>query len=386
MTVPHLIEAGLPDMIAWRRAFHRLPELAYEEHRTAATVVALLRRFGVDEIATGIGGTGVVAVIRNGDGPRVALRADMDALPIAEAGTPPWRSEVAGKMHACGHDGHMTMLLGAARYLAATRHFAGTVVLVFQPAEEGRAGAKAMIDDGLIARFPFDRVFALHNIPGMPAAEIAAYPGAVMAAVDRFAITVTGTGGHAAMPHLNRDPVLAGSALVMALQSIVSRSQDPRHPAVVAVTRFNAGEADNATPGSARLLGNVRFLERDGSALFSERIGRIARGIAETYGVEVAVDYVVGRPATVNAEAEAALAREAAASLGPPVTVAANQPPIMASEDFSYFLAARPGAFAFLGAGEGRPSLHSPDFDFNDAILVPGASFLARLAERALLG
>jgi hippurate hydrolase len=386
MTVPREIEAGLPDMVAWRRAFHRLPELAYEEHRTAATVSELLRGFGVDEIATGIGGTGVVALIRNGEGPRVALRADMDALPIAETGTPPWRSEVEGRMHACGHDGHMTMLLGAARYLAAARPFAGTVVLIFQPAEEGRAGARAMLDDGILDRFPFDRVFALHNIPGLPAAEIAASPGAVMAAVDRFTLTVTGTGGHAAMPQLNRDPILAGSALVMALQSIVSRNQDPRLPAVVTVTRFNAGEADNATPGSASLLGNVRFLEPGGSDVFRERIARIARGVAATYGVEIGLDYVVGRPATINAETEARIAREAAASLGPLVTLAPVQAPIMASEDFSYFLEARPGAFAFLGAGVGRPSLHSPDFDFNDAILVPGASFLARLAERALLG
>jgi hippurate hydrolase len=243
-----------------------------------------------------------------------------------------------------------------------------------------------MLDDGILDRFPFDRVFALHNIPGLPAAEIAASPGAVMAAVDRFTLTVTGTGGHAAMPQLNRDPILAGSALVMALQSIVSRNQDPRLPAVVTVTRFNAGEADNATPGSASLLGNVRFLEPGGSDVFRERIARIARGVAATYGVEIGLDYVVGRPATINAETEARIAREAAASLGPLVTLAPVQAPIMASEDFSYFLEARPGAFAFLGAGVGRPSLHSPDFDFNDAILVPGASFLARLAERALLG
>ncbi|HET7714656.1 MAG TPA: amidohydrolase [Bauldia sp.] len=385
MTVPQEIEAGLPEMIAWRRAFHRVPELAYEEHRTAATVVELLRTFGIDEIATGIGGTGVVGILRNGDGPRVALRADMDALPIAETGTPAWRSEIAGKMHACGHDGHMSMLLGAARYLAATRRFAGTVVLIFQPAEEGRAGAKAMIEDGLLDRFPFDRVFGLHNIPGMAAAEIAASAGPVMAAVDKFDIVVTGKGGHAAMPHLNRDPVLAAAALVVALQSIVSRDRDPARPAVVTVTRFNAGEADNATPDRAALRGNVRFLETGGSEIFRDHIERIARGVANTYGVAVDVDYAVGRPATVNAEAEARLAREVAATLAPDATLAARQAPIMASEDFSYFLEARPGAFAFLGAGEGRPSLHSSDYDFNDAILVPGAAFLARLAEHALL-
>ena len=220
----------------------------------------------------------------------------------------------------------------------------------------------------------------------MPVAEIAASPGAVMAAVDKFDVVVTGKGGHAAMPHLNRDPVLAASALVVALQSIVSRNRDPGRPAVVAITRFNAGEADNATPGEARLRGTVRFLEPDGSAVFRDHIARVARGVAETYGVAINVDYLVGRPPTVNAEAEATIAREAAATLAPLATVAARQTPIMASEDFSYFLEARPGAFAFLGAGEGRPSLHSSDYDFNDAILVPGAAFLARLAERALLG
>ena len=263
------------------------------------------------------------------------------------------------------------MLLGAARYLAATRRFAGTVVLIFQPAEEGKAGARAMIEDGMLDRYPFGRVFALHNVPGMPAAEIAASPGAVMAAVDKFDVTVTGKGGHAAMPHLNRDPVLAASALVVALQSIVSRSRDPGRPAVVTITRFNAGEADNATPGRATLRGNVRFLEADGSAVFRDHIERIARGIAETYGVSVDVDYVVGRPPTVNAETEAQ-ARARGGGLAGANRDGRSQcrSPIMASEDFSYFLKARPGAFAFLGAGEGRPSLHSSDYDFNDAILV----------------
>jgi len=384
MAIPAEIEAGVAEMVAWRHAFHRRPELAYEEHATAAAVAELLTRFGCDEVATGVGATGVVGVVRNGDGRSVALRADMDALPIAEAGTVPWRSEVAGRMHACGHDGHMAMLLGAARYLAATRRFAGGVVLVFQPAEEGKAGAKAMIEDGLLDRYPFERVFALHNIPGMKEAEIAASSGAVMAAVDRFEVVLTGRGGHAAMPHLNRDPVLAAAALVLGLQSIVARSRDPSRPAVVTVTRIEAGEADNATPGRARLFGNVRFLEEDGSGFFRDEIGRIARGTAETYGVSAELDYEVGRPPTVNAESEAAIAREAAESLGSPVIVRSRQEPIMASEDFSYFLRARPGAFAFLGAGEGRPALHSPLYDFNDAILAAGAGFLARVAELAL--
>ncbi len=387
MTVPHEIEAGLPEMTAWRRAFHRQPELAYEEHRTAATVAELLRSFGVDEIATGIGRTGVVGIIRgSGDGPRVALRADMDALPIAETGTPAWRSEVAGKMHACGHDGHMTMLLGAARYLAATRRFAGTVVLIFQPAEEGKAGARAMIEDGILDRYPFGRVFALHNVPGMPAAEIAASPGAVMAAVDKFDVTVTGKGGHAAMPHLNRDPVLAASALVVALQSIVSRSRDPGRPAVVTITRFNAGR------GRQRHAG-----QRDAPRQCPLPRGGRQRGLPRPYRADRARHRRdlrrVGRRRLRRRAAADGERRDRGG--GSPArrrlrwrrsaTVAPTQTPIMASEDFSYFLEARPGAFAFLGAGEGRPSLHSSDYDFNDAILVPGAAFLARLAERALL-
>jgi hippurate hydrolase len=384
MTIPSEIQAFLPEMIAWRRAFHRLPELGYEEHRTAREVAGLLRSFGIDEIAEGIGRTGVVGVIRNGNGPSVGLRADMDALPIVETGDLAYRSTVPGVMHACGHDGHMTMLLGAARYLASGRRFPGTVVLIFQPAEEGKAGAKAMIDDGLLERFPFESVFGLHNIPGMPAAEIAVSPGTVMAAVDHFEITVTGRGGHSAMPHLNRDPILAAASLVMATQSIVSRNRDPSHPAVVSVSRISAGEADNATPDRATLRGNVRFLEGDGSDVFRSHLERIARGTAETYGVSVAVDYAVGRPPTVNSEAEAKLAKQAALSLWPAVTVAERQVPIMASEDFSHFLGARPGAFAFLGSGEKRPSLHSANYDFNDDILAPGAAFLGRLAEAAL--
>jgi amidohydrolase len=385
MAFPGEIQAFLPEMIDWRQQFHRLPELGYEEHRTAKCVVEHLRSFGIADTAEGVGRTGVVGVIRNGDGPTVGLRADMDALPIHETGCPPHRSTVDGVMHACGHDGHMAMLLGAARYLATTRRFSGTVVLIFQPAEEGMAGAKAMLDDGILERFPVDVVFGLHNMPGLPAGEVAVSPGTVMAAVDKFDIRVRGPGGHSAMPHLTRDPVLASAALVMALQSVVSRSRDPSHPAVVTVTRLKAGEADNAIPDLATLSGNVRFLEPDGSEAFHGHLKRIAEGTAATYGVDVQLNYVVGRPPTINSVAEALLARRVADALAPTVSVAARQIPIMASEDFSYFLQARPGAFAFLGAGEEHASLHSPDYDFNDAILVAGAAFLSRLAEAALL-
>jgi hippurate hydrolase len=378
-------EALRGDMTGWRQAFHRLPELGYAEHKTARTVVELLRSFGIMEITEGMGKTGVVAILRHGDGPMVGLRADMDALPIREMGTPPHRSVHDGIMHACGHDGHMSMLLGAARYLSATTRFTGTVALIFQPAEEGKAGAKAMLDDGLLERFPVERIFGLHNLPGAPAAQVAVSPGTVMAAVDKFEVTVTGRGGHSAMPHLTRDPVLAASAFVLAAQSIVSRNRDPNTAAVVAITRFAAGEADNATPNTATLRGNVRFLERGGSDVFRDDLQRIGRGIAETYGVSVDVNYSVGRPPTVNSEAEALLARQVATELAPVVSVADRQVPMMASEDFSYFLEARPGAFAFLGAGPDTPPLHSANYDFNDNILLPGAAYLSRLAETALV-
>jgi hippurate hydrolase len=373
------------DMVGWRRAFHRLPELGYAEHKTARTVVELLRSFGITEITEGVGKTGVVAILHHGDGPIVGLRADMDALPIRETGTPPHRSVHDGVMHACGHDGHMTMLLGAARYLTTASNFRGTVVLIFQPAEEGKAGAKAMLDDGLLERFPVEKIFGLHNMPGAPASEVAVSPGTVMAAVDKFEVIVTGRGGHSAMPHLTRDPVLAASAFVLAAQSIVSRNRDPNSAAVVAITRIAAGEADNATPDVALLRGNVRFLERGGSGIFREHLQRIGRGIAETYGVSVEVDYSVGRPPTINSEAEALLARRVATELAPVVSVADRQVPMMASEDFSYFLEARPGAFAFLGAGPDTPALHSANYDFNDDILLPGAAYLGRLAETALV-
>lgn len=385
MTIPGEIRDMLPELVAWRRDFHREPELGYEERRTARKVADRLKLFGVNEVFEGIGRTGVVGVIRNGDGPAVGLRADMDALPILETGTVPHRSTVEGVMHACGHDGHTTMLLGAARYLAQTRRFRGTVVLVFQPAEEGKAGAKAMIDDGVLERFPISSIYALHNVPGMPAGEIAVSPGTVMAAVDRFAVTIRGRGGHAAMPQLNRDPVLAAASLVVSLQSVVSRSRDPGRPTVVSVTGINAGEADNATPGNASIRGNVRYLDPEGGPMLRQEIVRIAAGTAATFGVSADVDYHFGRPPTVNTEAEAALAKRAAQSLSPAVSVAPLQTPLMAAEDFSYFLKECPGAFAFLGAGENRPTLHASDYDFNDDILGAGTAFLSRLAETALV-
>ncbi len=382
--LPTEIRELLPELIAWRRDFHSRPEMGYEEHRTAGLVAQRLRAFGVDEVAEGIGRTGVVGIIRNGGGPTVGLRADMDALPITEVSGRPHRSAIDGMMHACGHDGHTTMLLGAAYYLARTRRFSGTVVLIFQPAEEGKAGAKAMLDEGLLDRFPCDAIYGLHNVPGLPAGQIAVSPGAVMAAIDSFEIRITGKGGHAALPHLNRDPVVAAASLIMSAQSVVSRNRDPNHAAVLSVTRLVAGEADNATPDTATLKGSVRFLEVGDGAQIEADLARIVRGTAETFGVQAELLYTVGRPQTVNHEREANVARRAAESLTSCVSVAARQVPLLASEDFSYFLQARPGAFAFLGAGEKSPALHTAHYDFNDDLLGPGAAFLSRVAEAEL--
>jgi amidohydrolase len=383
-SMPPEIRQLLPDLIAWRRDFHSRPEIGYEEHRTAGLVAERLRAFGVDQVAEGIGRTGVVGVIRNGNGRTVGLRADMDALPITEVADRIHRSTTEGMMHACGHDGHTTILLGAAHYLAKTRRFSGTVVLIFQPAEEGKAGAKAMLDDGLLDRFPFDAVYGLHNVPGLPAGQIAVSPGPVMAAIDSFEVRIIGKGGHAALPHLNRDPVVAAASLIVSAQSIVSRNRNPNRAAVLSVTRVEAGEADNATPDTATLKGSVRFLEEGDGAQIQADLARIVRGTAETFGVQADLVYTVGRPQTANHVREAEVARRAAESLSSCVSVAARQVPLLASEDFSYFLQARPGAFAFLGAGENSPSLHSANYDFNDDLLGPGAAFLSRVAETEL--
>ena len=372
-------------LTAWRHEFHRIPELAYKEHKTAARVSAILREIGIDEIHEGIGGTGVVGVIRNGDGGCVALRADMDALPIAETAPLPYRSSHDGVMHACGHDGHMAMLLGAARYLAATRRFTGSIVLVFQPAEEGAAGARAMMDDGLLARFDFSAIHALHNMPGLPAGELAVGPGPVMAHIDTLSIAIHGRGGHAGMPHQARDAIVAVSNLVTALQSIVSRNVDPVSSAVITIGRIEGGSANNAVAETAAIHGTVRYLEPELGGVLKSRIEAVAHGIAAAHHVAASVTYSTGRPATVNSAVEAACARQAASELSPLLTVAARQTPILAAEDFGLFLKVRPGSMAFLGAGERVPQLHSPLFDFNDEILPAGMAYLARVAERTLL-
>jgi len=376
-----------PDVARWRHAIHQHPELAFEEHRTAEMVAALLRTFGVDEVVEGIGTTGVVGVIRTGDGPMIGLRADMDGLPIHELNDLPYRSQVEGTMHACGHDGHTAMLLAAAQHLAATRHFKGSVALVFQPAEEGKAGARKMLDDGLIERFPIREIYGLHNIPGLPAGSLSLSPGPVMAAADRFRIVVRGVGGHAAVPHATRDPVVAACALVTSAQTIVSRNAPPDETLVISFAEIHGGDAFNIIPEEVRLAGTLRFFNPAMGVLARERLGQMIAGIASAYNVEAEFTYLPGYPPTVNWAESVNFARGVAETVVGENHVMAQHPRMLA-EDFSYFLQKIPGAYAFLGngsAGEtGSTGLHNAHYNFNDAILPVGASFLARIVEQAL--
>lgn len=371
----------------WRRHLHQNPELLYDVHETAAFVAAKLAEFGVDEIVTGIGKTGVVGIIRgNRPGERtIGLRADMDALPVEETTGKPWSSRIAGKMHACGHDGHTAMLLGAAKYLTETRNFAGNVALIFQPAEEGGAGALAMIEDGLTDRFGIDEVYGMHNMPGIPAGHFATRSGGIMAAPDKLAIRITGRGGHAAQPHGTIDPVLVGAQLVTALQTIASRNTDPLRAVVVSITRFNAGSTHNVIPDEAFLTGTVRTLDENIRDTTEARIRQIAAGICAAHGAQVEVQYERTCPVTVNHEANATLAINVAADIVGPDCVNGNVDPSMAGEDFSYMLNARPGAFVFIGNGPSA-GLHNPSYDFNDDIIAAGISWWVRLSESRLAG
>lgn len=384
MPVVNRISAFHTAMAEWRHDIHEHPELAYQEARTAGRVADLLRDFGVDEVAEGIGKTGVVGVIRNGDGPSLALRADMDALPIHEQTGLPYQSRHNGVMHACGHDGHTAMLLGAARYLSESRNFNGTVVFVFQPAEEGFAGARAMIDDGLFERFPVDSIYGVHNMPGYPTGAIALSPGPVMAAADSFRVTVRGHGGHAALPHQTVDPIVAASAMVSALQSLVSRETDPLKNLVVSVTRIHGGDAFNVIPDSIEFGGMIRYFDDEVGTNAKRRIEEILNGVAAAHRVTAEISLKSGYPATKNHAAETAFARQVASEiLGAEAT---EQRPTMGSEDFSFFLNEKPGAYAFVGNGDGQEcvAIHNPKYDFNDEILPVGASFFARLVETAL--
>jgi hippurate hydrolase len=374
------------DIAEWRRDIHRNPELLYDVHRTAGVVADRLMSFGVDELATGIGRTGVVAVIRGrntGSGKVIGLRADMDALPITETTGKEYASETPGKMHACGHDGHTAMLLGAARYLAETRNFDGTAVLIFQPAEEGGAGGKAMVDDGLMERFAIKEVYGMHNMPGMAPGAFALRPGPILASTDEFHIEISGRGGHAAQPHKAADPLLAATAIVSALQSIVSRSVDPLEAAVVSVTQINVGDTTNVIAEKGRIAGTVRTLKAEMRDLVEHRMGEIVAGIAAAHGVKARLRYKRSYPVTKNHPDQTAFAASVARDIAGAERVATDIPPIMGGEDFAYMLEARPGAFIFIGNGD-TAGLHNPAYDFNDAIIPAGCSYWVRLVETAM--
>jgi hippurate hydrolase len=374
-----------PEIAAWRHDIHAHPELRYDVYRTAGFVAERLKAFGCDEVATGIGQTGVVGVIRGhrGAGKSIGLRADMDALPILEANDFPHKSTVPGKMHACGHDGHTAMLLGAAKYLAETRNFAGTAIVIFQPAEEGGAGARAMIRDGLMDRFAIDEVYGMHNLPGLPLGQFATRTGPIMASADTLEIAIEGLGGHAARPHLAVDTILVGAQIVNAVQSIVSRNVDPLESAVVSICMFQAGNTDNVIPQSALLRGTARSLTPEVRDLLEDRLHRVVEGTARLYGATAKLSYRRGYPVVANHPRQAELAASVAADVVGGERVEADMPPIMGAEDFAYMLQARPGAFIFVGNGD-TAGLHHPAYDFNDEIIPTGASYWVRLVETAL--
>jgi amidohydrolase len=383
MPVINRIADYAPEMKAWRRHLHAHPELRFACHGTAAFIADRLREIGVDEIHRGIAESGIVAIIAGqGDGPTIGLRADMDALPITETTGAAHASTVPGVMHACGHDGHVTMLLGAAKYLAETRRFAGRVALIFQPAEEDGGGGKAMVDAGIMDRFAIARVFAIHNGPNLPFGQFQTLAGPFMASVDTATVTVTGTGGHGATPHVCVDPVVAVVGMVGAIQTIIPRNISALDEAVISVTQIHAGSASNIIPETAMFCATIRSFSREVRDLLKRRVSDIVQGHAAAYGVSAAIDYDWGYPATVNTAEEAGFAAEVAAGIVGPAQVDSMSDRKMGSEDFSYMLEARPGAYLFLGTGPGA-GLHHPAFDFNDDVAPIGASFFARLVEQA---
>jgi amidohydrolase len=377
-----------PDIQAWRRDIHAHPELLYDVHRTAAFVADRLREFGCDEVVTGLGKTGVVGVIKgkkqggNGDLKVIGLRADMDALPVEEATNLPYASKISGKMHACGHDGHTAMLLGAARYLAETRNFAGDAVVIFQPAEEGGAGAAAMIRDGLMDRFGIEQVYGMHNGPGIPIGSFAIRPGPIMAATASVDIKIEGHGGHAARPHKCIDSVMVGAQLITAFQQIVARNVDPLDSAVISICEFHAGNARNVIPQTAELHGTVRTLTREVSDLIEKRMHEVCRGVAQLTGAKIDLVYERGYPVTFNHAAQTEFATRVATEIAGAGNVHDTHP-MMGAEDFSYMLEARPGAFIFCGNGDSA-GLHHPAYNFNDEAIVHGTSYWIKLVENSL--
>lgn len=383
MPVINRIAAYADDMTEWRRWMHRNPELGFDLPKTAAFVAERLRSFGVDEVHEGIARTGIVAVIEGKEeGPTIGLRADMDALPMDEITGAEWASETPGKMHACGHDGHTTMLLGAARYLAETRNFRGRVVLLFQPAEESGGGGRVMVEEGVMERFGVSEVYGIHNAPNLPEGQIATCAGPIMAAVDEFNFTIRGQGGHAAYPQHATDPIPAALALGQSIDTIVSRNRPGPEPMAVSVTQIHAGTANNIIPDTVRLSGTVRTFSKELRNLAEERIRALGEGVATSFGVEVELFYDRSYPATVNDADKSGFAAEVARDVVGKANVSEGITPEMGAEDFSYMLEARPGAYLFLGQGTDY-FCHHPAYDFNDAIAPIGASFFARLVETA---
>jgi hippurate hydrolase len=380
--------ADLHDEITeWRRDLHQNPELQFDVHRTAGIVAEKLRAFGVDEVVEGIGITGVVGVIRgrrDASGRVIGMRADMDALPINEATGLPHASKVPGKMHACGHDGHTAMLLGAAKYLAETRNFDGTAVVIFQPAEEGGGGGEKMVRDGMMERFGIQQVFGMHNAPGLAVGQFGIRPGPSMAAVDEFTIDLEGKGGHAAKPHECIDTTLVAAQLLQALQSVVSRNVDPVESAVLTVTSLHTGgDAFNVIPQTVHMKGTIRTLKEEVRGLVERRLRTMIDGIATAFDAGVTLDFRRGYPVTVNAEAETAFAADVAETVAAGGVVDRDRPPVLGAEDFSYMLNERPGAFIWIGNGD-TAMVHHPKYDFNDDAIPYGVSYWAKLAETAM--
>ncbi len=387
MPVKNRFAELLPEITEWRRDIHENPELLYDLPRTSALVEEKLKAFGCDEVVPGVGRSGVIGVIRGkstGSGRCVGLRADMDALPMDEKTGLPYASKTQGKMHACGHDGHTAMLLGAAKYLAETRNFDGTVVVIFQPAEEGGAGGKAMVDDGMMERFGIQEVYGMHNEPGLPLGEFGVAPGPIMAAADEIKVTIRGKGGHAAQPHNVIDPVPAACATVMALQTVASRNVDPIKSVVVSICVMQTeSAATNVIDDCVRLAGTIRTLDEEVRDMAEVRIIEIIQSTAAAYGCTAEIDYERGYPVTVNHAENAEIAAEVARAVAGESHVHYGRPPRMGAEDFSYMLRARPGAFINVGNGDSQ-KVHHPEYNFNDEAIPYGCSFFAELVERRM--
>jgi len=387
MAINNRIAEFTTEMTEWRQHIHQHPETAFEEHNTSDYVAMRLHEFGI-EVHRGLAGTGVVGTLKGsrGDGPAIGLRADMDALDIEEKNEIDYKSENPGKMHACGHDGHSAMLLGAAKYLAETRNFSGTVHFIFQPAEENEAGGRVMVEEGLFDKFPVESVYGMHNMPGIPVGEFAIRPGPIMASSDIFEITLTGLGTHAALPQLGRDPVIAASQLVTALQAITSRTVSPLDAAVVSVTQLHMGDTWNVIPEEAVIRGTTRAFKPEVQDHLEAELSRVTNGIAAAFSVEARVNYERRYPPTINEPLETILTADVAREIAGADMVSLDKDPMMGAEDFAFMLNEKPGAYMWIGngPGDGGCMLHNPRYNFNDNILALGASYWAKLAETRL--